>query len=686
MTNFSEAGRPIMWNIGHPWIMYLLFGLALLIFSIGAWKRIEYWRQGKADGERLSDFGRRAWLLAKELLGQKRVRQSSFPGFFHSLIFYAFGVLIVTTGVVAFDYDFGTNFFRGWLYVFLTVAADAAGLLILVGVGMAVWRRYVKKPKTLETKLGDTVALALIALLVVTGFLTEGLRIAVKGDEWMWLTPVGVAFSWLFAGVSASTGETIHVVLWWLHTVLAMGWIASIPYTKFVHLLALPTNVFFQRLSSRGELQRVDLEALMSADDFDEDAFSVGVERSSDLTWKQRLDADSCLNCGRCEEICPAAMAGQPFGPRQLIQGLKRGLAQAQAAMPVKSVGAETANPSPPFVGEIFDENFIWLCRTCTACMEVCPACIDHVDTLIEMRRNEVIMQGRIPADAARAMKMLESLGNPFGAQSARVDWVSELGVRVVGPGEPVDVLYWIGCCTTFDPTKQKIATDLAKLLAKAGIDFGVLGESEHCCGDPARLMGQEQLFQTMAKMQIEELNSRKFKVLLTNCPHCYNVLKNEYPQFGGVYNVAHHVEFLHEMLWSGELKPAWGEKRRIAYHDPCYLGRYQKIYEAPREALKAIPGAEVVEMKHSRERSLCCGGGGGHFWMDIKKGERINNLRVEEAHAEGADTIITSCAYCMQMMVDSVKLLNYDEDVQVMDLATLVLNTLEAKGEKKKN
>jgi Fe-S oxidoreductase len=296
---------------------------------------------------------------------------------------------------------------------------------------------------------------------------------------------------------------------------------------------------------------------------------------------------------------------------------------------------------------------------------------------MVEIRRNEVLMNGRMPTEAARAMRSLETQGNPFGPQGDRDDWIAKLGVRVVGPGESCDVLYWIGCCTTFDPTKQKIATDLAKLLRRCDIDFGVLGHDEKCCGDPARLIGDERLFQDTAKAQVEAINDRKFSVLLVSCPHCYNVLKNEYPQFGGHYNVVHHSEFLHEMIWAGRLQPGLAERRTLVYHDPCYLGRYQKIYDPPREALRALPGCSFEEMDHHASRSLCCGGGGGHFWMDIKKGKRINNLRVEEAQKAGADTIVTSCAYCLQMLDDSVKLADLDGKIRVADIATVVLESL---------
>lgn len=685
MPDLSQATRPIMWNISYGWLIYVLLVIAMAIFGWGVYQRVQFWRRGRPRDEKVSDWGRRLWLLVRELLFQKRVRNSRLPGFFHSLIFYSFVVLVVVTGVVAMDYDFGTTLFRGWLYVFLTLAAELAGVLILVGVGMAAWRRYVRKPKTLESGPADSFALALVGLLVLTGFATEGLRMATLGDAWPWLSPVGLLFSQPFEGISAADGQAMHKILWWTHTLFAFGWIATIPYTKFVHMLALPTDVFLQKLKPRGELARVDIEAMMTADDFDEENFRVGVERAADLTWKQRLDADACISCGRCDEICPSTQAGHPFSPRRLVAGQKE-LLHAPVTAPARTngngsgeaAGGEAAKPeSPCIVGEAFDQDFIWFCRTCTACMEVCPAAIEHVDTLMELRRNEVLIQGRVPAEAARTLKMLEANGNPFGLQEDRVGWLEQLGARVVGPGEDVDIIYWIGCCTSFDPNKQKIAADVCRLLDRCGFDWGVLGADETCCGDPARVMGEERLFQEIAKAQVERIKQRKFRVLLSSCPHCYNVLKNEYRQFGGDFNVVHHSEFLHEALWSGELRPQVGEPRRIVYHDPCYLGRYQKVYDSPREVLRALPGATVLEMKNHHEKSLCCGGGGGHYWMDLKVGERINNLRVRQAADAGADTIVTGCAYCKQMLDDSVKLADLDDKIQVIDLATLVVESL---------
>jgi len=680
MPPLSEATRPLMWNISQVWVMYALFVIALAVFAWGVYRRIEFWRKGKSDNERLADWGKRLGILLREVFLQKQVRNSAFPAILHCLVFYSFIVLVVTTLIIMIQYDAGhllgleISIFKGFVYVFFSVASELGGILILVGLAMAAYRRYVLKPETVPNTVEDGLVLLMVACMVITGYLVEGLRIAVNGDAWKMLSPVGWGLSGIFSGVSEGTGKGIHASLWWLHTVFAMSWIALIPYTKFVHLLSLPTNVFFSKLKPRGELQRPDIEKLMeSADDAE---LKIGLQATEELTWKQRMDLDTCVSCGRCEEVCPAYMADKEyFTPRQLVARMKKSLDEIAAG---KNGDGKDPAEALDIVGRAFDEEFIWHCRTCGACMEVCPALIEHVDTLMEIRRNEVLIQGRMPEEAGRALRLYETNGNPFGPQSERTDWIEKMGVRVVGPGEKVDVLYWIGCCVTFDPQKHKIAEDLCALLTKCGIDFGVLGDDEKCCGDPARVMGQEMLFQQTAKEQVEILKQREFKILLTGCPHCYNVLKHEYRQFGGDFNVVHHSEYIHEMMYLDMLKPQSGTARKYVYHDPCYLGRYQKIFDPTREIVKAIPNSQLMEMKNRREKSLCCGAGGGHYWMDLKRGERINNIRVKQAQAAGADTIVTACAYCMHMLQDSVKLLNCDETMRVIDVASLTAASLE--------
>lgn len=674
MNGFAEATRPIMWNVPFSALMYPLFVVSLVIMVAGILRRVSVWRKGKPDADRLNDLLPRLLNMLWEVLTQRSVRGSFFPGVFHSLLFYSFLVFVLTTAIIGLDYDFGTQLFKGYVYATLTILADIAGVLFLMGLMMAVWRRIITKPTTLNTDRNDIISLGLLTTIILTGFLLEGLRIGLTNDPWRNLSPVGDFVGSWFAGMESQTGLKLHASVWWLHTVCVMVWIALIPFTKFFHLFALPANALFIKRKPAGELNRIDIEALMEDEDFDLDDFSIGLGTTKDFTWKQRLNLDACVACGRCEEVCPAFAAGLSLSPKQFILGMKDTLSQAVKQSDAKN---EESSSSIELVGNAFDQMFFWHCRTCRACDSVCPASIDHVDTHIEVRRSEVALNGRMPVEVGKMLKMMETRGNPMGPQSKRINWAKTLDAPIIKAGESCDVLYWIGCLTTFDPEKQQIAQNIIDILRQTKTDFGILGEGEICCGDPARVCGEENLFQMTAKQQVEELKQRKFKTLLVSCPHCFNVLKNEYPQFGGNFQVMHHTEFLRDN-WalidpsSPELKD-----RTIVFHDPCYLGRYQGIYDAPRQILKNLIGTRYQEMKRNSDDSFCCGAGGGHFWMDIKEGERINVLRVDQAVEIGADTIVTACPYCLQMIEDAIKLRSLEDKLQVRDIVSL---TLEAK------
>jgi len=409
--------------------------------------------------------------------------------------------------------------------------------------------------------------------------------------------------------------------------------------------------------------------------------FNVGVSEVKDLTWKQRLDYDSCIRCGRCQDNCPAYQNKHPLSPKKLINDLKdfswKEFAQAKAN---KGNGAEAdqANAEPKLiVGSAFPAETIWECRTCRACMEVCPARIDHIPQIMELRRAEVMMRGQLPQDAAIALKTMEKTGNPFGPQEARSTWIKEQQIPVVGPGEECEALFWIGCCTTYDVCKQKIAYNVLKILISAGVKVAVLGDDENCCADPARVLGDENIFQMLVKKQLELIKTRKFKYLVAHCAHCYNVFKNEYPQFGADFPVKHHTEVILDLIKEGRLKLEVPVEKTITYHDPCYLGRYNGIYDQPREILKSIKGIKLVEMKHNREKGICCGAGGGHYWMDIPNGERLNVTRVKEAQDTGAQVVAVGCVYCLHMIDDAIKILNLDEKMMVQDVSELVVEAM---------
>jgi Fe-S oxidoreductase/nitrate reductase gamma subunit len=584
----------------------------------------------------------------------------------HVFVFYSFLVLLLTTSIVFLDHDLGTALFRGHTYLFLTVAAEIAGVFVLLGALVALWRRHVRRSPTLEATAADTWVFSLLALIIVTGFAVEGLRIGVAGDPWQGFSFVGRAISALASPLDADTGASLHAALWWTHAALALLWIACIPYTRFLHILTLPTNAFLAKRKPAGELTRVDLDALVESDDFDEENFSIGIDTTGDLTWKQRLDGDACVVCGRCEEVCPAVTAGQSLSPKKLIVSMRD-------MVNTNHDREDAADGGEEIVGNAFDADFVWQCLTCLACTQECPAYIAHVDTLLELRRNEVSMKGKAGADVSRTIRSMEAQGNPFGSQITRGDWVASLGVRVLGEGDACDVLYWVGCLTTFDEDKRQIAEQLIGLLRSSGIDFALLGKAEVCCGDPARVCGAESLFQSTAKGQVEALNRRKFNTLLVSCPHCYNVLKNEYPQFGGSFDIVHHSEFLRDLVRSEGLGPEKPTSGTTVYHDPCYLGRYQGIYEAPREVVRIGSDSPPAEMENCRERSFCCGGGGGHFWMETREGERIDTLRIRQVKDANADTLVTACPYCFHMLSDAIKTLNLEKEIRIVDLVTHV-------------
>ncbi len=557
MEKYALASREIMWNISHSWIMYALLAVSLAVFGYGIIRRIGKWRRGKPDTERFSNPARRMWYAVGQVTSQRKLWKSAFPGVFHAMFFYPFFVLYFTTVVIGFDYDFGIALFDGYLYSFLTIAADLAGFSILAGIGLALWRRCLFKPKTLRTEPSDLLLLLLLAFIVVSGFLVEGVRIAVAGDYWSLLSPVGYILHFFFQGLSPESGATLHIVLWWLHTSCVFVWIAIIPFSKFFHIFLLPANIYFSKMKPAGELSRIDLDELMDSEDFDEENFNIGIETTGDLTWKHRLDLDSCISCGRCEEVCPPFSADQPLSPKKFVSGIKDLVCRSETAW---KENKEKSAFFKEIVGAAFEEEFVWRCRTCMACVESCPAFVEHVDTLVEIRRHEVSMKGRMPEEVAATLRIMENYGNPFSPQVDRADWVAGLEIPIVESGGECDVLYWIGCLATFDQTKQETATDMIRILKHCSIDFGILGPDENCCADPARTMGEENLFQVLAKQQVEELKKRRFKTILVTCPHCYNVLKNEYPQFNGHFNVVHSSDFLLQMINEKKLVPKQGE------------------------------------------------------------------------------------------------------------------------------
>jgi len=729
--NLSAAHREILWNVGslaNVLLFYALFALSSLLCGFGLYRRALLWLGGVPDKTRLNDWNRRFDQLWRNVLKQESVRRDKDAGPFHNLIVSGFVVLLFTTTMVFLDHDLGLEIYRGQFYLVVTVLSDLFGLLLLAGVAKAFHRRYIQRPNRLHSTRADALILITLALLVVQGFLLEGLRIHVTTDPWRHFSFVGHGVSLLFWPISKSAAALLHFIVWWFHSITVFVFIACLPYTKFFHILASSANLFFRQLHRpKGALRHPgDIEKLLEEEG---ENFRIGVTSLGDLSWKQRLDLDSCTSCGRCQEVCPAYNSGKVLSPKWLILDsrdhmlslhAKNLLHETASGDPLSSLDSSLLNEllldhdysttdvpknhqtllrakSPAvqtaaravgrsgeekFGGEVMDENVFWSCTTCRACMEVCPVGIEHVDFIVDVRRSMALMEGSIPNEAQNSLRAIETRGNPFGPAESRANWTEGLNVPIVPENGSVDVLYWVGCVSAYDKRKQKIARSLASILNASGMSWGILGNREHCTGDPARRLGEENLFQSSAKKNIETLRSITFKTVIANCPHCFNTLKNEYSQIGAIAEsksarVIHHTEFIRELVRENKLRLSPTFSETMTFHDPCYLGRYNDIYDEPRELLVQIGSGELREMRDSGEKGLCCGAGGGHFWMDLKAGERVNVLRTNQAAETGAELIATGCPFCMQMMEDGVKLTNREESLKVRDIAELVAEAL---------
>ncbi|MBA7624506.1 EtfAB:quinone oxidoreductase [subsurface metagenome] len=687
--------REIFWNV--PFGAVLLYVLAVITVGIlvyAMYRRYQWWRLGRPDN-RFDHLGRRAWafivtgvidgILHRRFFGAVAGRGQSnrsvkdflpgelYPGVAHLFIFS--GCIVLLLGAfLDFISHYFFDFMHGGFYLGYSVVVDAFGILVLIGVVMAIVRRYILKPDRLNNTADDLIALILIAVVVFTGFLVEGFRIAATelkvAPDWALWSPGGLILARAFSGMSQTAQLASHRVIWWLHTLISLGAVVYVAlyWNKLWHILVSPINVFFRSLEPKGALVPVELEA---ADTF-------GVSRVEDFSWKQLLDLDACTSCGRCQDNCPAYLSGKSLNPQKVVKDLKASLVERAPGL-LKSKGkAEAAvpgNAGRALIGDVLLEDEIWGCTTCYACQEACPVWVEHIDKIIDLRRNLVLERASIPEMAERALTSIEDLGHPWrGTALSREDWAEGLDINVLADESKisdVDILFWVGCTEALAERGIRVAQAVARLLKLAGIRFGILGFEESCCGEPARRLGNEYLFQIQARKNIELMNSYSIKKIVTACPHCYNTIKNEYPQFGGDFEVVHHTEFIASLLKEGRLSITRDTRSVVTYHDPCYLGRHNDIYQPPRQILSSIPGVTTVEMEKNKQGSFCCGGGGGHMWLERGPGQQINEVRLEQAVKTGADIIATACPWCIDMLEDGIRATK--EPLTVLDIAELV-------------
>lgn len=646
-------------------IMWLLLVVTLVIFGKGVYDRYKLWKLGVPEERKdTASFSR----FIRNSFGHVRLLKEAYPGILHWLIFWGFVVFFVGTASMVLEEDLHLPVFRGTYYLVLSLLLDIFGLGAIVAICLSIWRRYVIKPDRLDNKPEDAISLGLILAILLTGFLLEGLRIAFTNDPWANWTPVGSVIASVFLGANPDTLRSIHPVIWWTHLFLSFGLIAYLPHSKMFHILTGSLNQYLAKDKAAQSLKPLDLE--------DESIEQFGVAEIQQFTWKQLMDGDACVRCGRCQDNCPAYLTGKPLSPKKFTQDLKNHL---RVTGPLLLNKKEDEEISKPVVPEAVQAEEIWSCVTCRACEEQCPMFVEHVPKVVDLRRNLVMMESDFPQEAQTAFRGMENNGNPWNiGWKSRADWAEELEITQLGEDQKVEYLYWPGCSGAFDNRTKKVATAVVKLLKKAGVSFGILGLEEKCCGDSARRLGNEYLYQTLAQENIETLNGYGVKKIITSCPHCLNTLKNEYPQLGGNYEVIHHSEFLSHLIHQGKLQPQKSIDAVCTYHDSCYLGRYNDIYAEPRAVVGSIPGLKMNEMARNKDKGFCCGAGGGRMWLDEHIGERININRTEQALNTGANLIVTACPFCLTMLEDGTKAKDVVDTVKTKDLAEILWESVQ--------
>jgi Fe-S oxidoreductase/nitrate reductase gamma subunit len=640
--------------------MYVLLVPTLLIAGYGVYLHVQRWRRGLAI-DRFDQPVRRIGMVIRHVLLQQKTLREHYAGVFHAFIFYGMIILTIATIVVMIDADFGIPIMQGNFYLyFQSLTVDIFGVLVLVGLGMAMARRWVGRPKKLVYTDEASWILVVLFVISVTGFLLEGWRIAVTNDPWGSWSPFGNLTAKISTAILSDPAmQTAHWGMWWFHLVLVFGFIAWAPYTKMIHVLTAPLNIYTASLEPIGAaLKPIDFENIET----------LGTKTLAELTWKDRLDLDACTECGRCTAVCPANTVGKLLSPRDIILDLQR-------LMHVESKGNGASEPVLlPNATPALSAEALWECTTCAACVEACPVSIEQMPKIVDLRRFLVMEEAEFPQTMQDAVSSLESRGHPFkGTRFSRADWSEGLDIPLADDPKEADVLLWVGCGGALVERNQRITQSLARLLHQAGLKLAVLGREEKCSGDPARRIGNEFAFETVAKENIEMLKEKGAQQIVTGCPHCFNAFKNEYPRLGGNFEVQHHSELLASLVRSGKLRVNHKLDQKITFHDPCYLGRQNGIVDEPRELVQIASKQQPVEMAQSGKSSFCCGGGGGMSFIDEPSDKRVNQERARQALATDAEILAVGCPFCMTQMEDGINATKGDRNLRVLDIAEVL-------------
>lgn len=648
--------------------LVLCIGL-LALFVLSFWRQhYRLWRLGKEE-DRFGQVGTRLKTFLAVIFANSKIGEEVYPGTMHFFIFW--GALLIFLGKIVrlFSFLFELTNPPQMIFLYTSFISEFGGVLVIMGGGMAVIRRYMVKPSRLDTKPERTLIFIWGFILLITGYFIKGYRMAAVGTDvppdWFFWAPISYPISKFFLILQS---KPLNELLIWhrtlLHAIPATILLAYVIISRspLQHLFLSPINVFFRSLKPKSVLRPLpDIEA----------AETFGVREISEFTWKQLLDLEACTACGRCQDVCPAYLSEKPLSPKKMTQNLKHHLWREGPIL--LSTPMEKREPKT-IIGTIVSEDELWACTACMACEEVCPIHIEQIIRNIDLRRYLVLMETKFPSGLKLVVKNLMNSQNPWGmSHGLRAEWTKSLRASLLSKGADRGILFWVGCAGSFDDRNIEVAISLVSILKSIGVPFWILGTEEGCCGDPARRTGNEYLFQTLAEANIEVLHKYGVKQILTMCPHCFHTLKNEYPQFGGKFHVLHYTQFLAGLLSEGKLKLTKPMDKVVTYHDSCYLGRGNSIYEAPRKILNSIPGLNLVEMERHGNRSFCCGAGGGRMWMEENIGRRINQMRTAQVIETKAMWVGTACPYCLTMLRDGIKELGQGETMAAFDLCELV-------------
>jgi Fe-S oxidoreductase len=653
----------------------LLIGLATFAYTMN--NRIALVRLAKSPAWRFEDVKERIKALLVYAFGQRRMlkpKKDFWAGLWHAFIFWGFCVISVRTIMLfgmGFDSDFALPGFQGFLGEFYNLNKDIFTVLVFAGCAFFLGRRLFTKPPRITLSGEGIFILLMIMGLMVTDWFFDGGQAALGKESFaaLW-APVGHLMADLIGalGWNPAVIQTVSLTAYFMHLALILVFLNFLPYGKHFHIITALPNVFMRNLKPYGALKPINLE--------DETATTFGVDKITEFSWKDVMDMYTCTECGRCTSQCPAYNTDKPLNPKQFLMELKDFYVHNAYTVTEGSEADRAKILDAPLVPNVIDPEILWSCTTCRACEEACPVFIEYVQKIVDMRRQLVLMRGEFPAEAQATLRNIENNGNPWGIGfDERANWAKGLGVPSLAEKPEVEVLYWVGCAGSFDDRNKRVSTAVVKILQEAKIDFAILGPEETCTGDPARRIGNEYLFQTLAKQNIETLGRYKFKTVLAQCPHCFNTIKNEYPQFGGNYEVVHHTDFIARLIESGRIKPVKDLKETLTYHDSCYLGRYNDVYESPRKVVQSIPGVEYREVELSKQFGRCCGAGGGRMWMEEHLGTRVNHKRLEDLQTVQPQTIASACPFCMTMLSDATR--DKHVEIKTKDIAELVAESL---------